>query len=377
MRSGGRPPPRVESVVKRFRIGQTDVAALDGVGLLVRPGEFVAVMGASGSGKSTLLHVMAGLTDIDAGRVFVDGQDLGGLSDSHLIRVRRRRIGLVFQQFNLIPSLTALENVMLPVLAGAAAGPTAVAPRLAVAAPAAELLRPDDIRNKLASGFAAEGARKQAYFVTALSILASAFIIFTTLSMEVNERARQLAVLRAVGLRRFGLSKLVLSEAILIAFAASALSESGVRGAHGVDVSRAGPLRQQPVVRGRDDATDGAVGVPGLRLRTHVRTVLPRGPRAGDSHRPIGTPHPPASRAVGNVTPAAEPPPGSRHTGPPREPPGMPGRPGHRSSRHEQGGHVGRWARPNRGGVAVVGRNTTRPSRASCPRVITPLLRPV
>lgn len=85
------------------------------------------------------------------------------------------------------------------------------------AAPAAEIIRREDVRAKISSGFAAEGARKQAYFVTALSILASAFIIFTTLSMGVSERARQLAVLRAVGLKRIQVAQLVLVEAMVLA----------------------------------------------------------------------------------------------------------------------------------------------------------------
>ncbi|PQO25561.1 hypothetical protein C5Y96_24825 [Blastopirellula marina] len=88
---------------------------------------------------------------------------------------------------------------------------------IASASPALELLRMEDIRSKISSGFAAEGARNQAYFVTALSILASAFIIFTTLSMGVNERARQMAVLRAVGLRRSQVAWLVLVEALVFA----------------------------------------------------------------------------------------------------------------------------------------------------------------
>ncbi|MBA2117676.1 ABC transporter permease [Bremerella alba] len=88
---------------------------------------------------------------------------------------------------------------------------------IASASPAVELLRTEDIRSKISSGFEAEGARKQAYFVTALSILASAFIIFTTLSMGVNERARQMAVLRAVGLRRSQVAWLVLAEALVLA----------------------------------------------------------------------------------------------------------------------------------------------------------------
>ncbi len=88
---------------------------------------------------------------------------------------------------------------------------------IAGASSEAKLLRPEDVREKLATSFAAEGARKQAYFVTALSILASAFIIFTTLSMGVNERARQLAILRAVGLRRMQVALLVLMEALILA----------------------------------------------------------------------------------------------------------------------------------------------------------------
>jgi len=109
-------PLVVERVTKRFRQGSSVVEALKGVTLQVEPGEFVAVMGASGSGKSTLLHAMAGLTRLDAGAVIVDGQDLSRLSDSKLTRFRRRRIGLVFQAFNLIPSLTAEENITLPIV---------------------------------------------------------------------------------------------------------------------------------------------------------------------------------------------------------------------------------------------------------------------
>jgi putative ABC transport system ATP-binding protein len=85
--------------------------------LQVEQGQFVAVMGASGSGKSTLLHVMAGLTRPDAGQVVVDDSDLSKMSDYQLTLFRRRRIGLVFQAFNLIPTLTAEENIVLPMLA--------------------------------------------------------------------------------------------------------------------------------------------------------------------------------------------------------------------------------------------------------------------
>ena len=109
-------PLAVENVTKHFRQGDRPVAALDGVTLDVQQGQFLAVMGASGSGKSTLLHLMAGLAAADGGRVLVNGQDLGGMSDRELTLFRRRNIGLVFQSFNLIPTLTAEENVALPLM---------------------------------------------------------------------------------------------------------------------------------------------------------------------------------------------------------------------------------------------------------------------
>ena len=93
------------------------VRALDGVDLSVPSGEFLAVMGASGSGKSTLLHLIAGLTRPTAGSVTLDGVNPAEMTDGALTRFRRRRVGLVFQSFNLIPHLTAAENVMIPLLA--------------------------------------------------------------------------------------------------------------------------------------------------------------------------------------------------------------------------------------------------------------------
>lgn len=109
-------PLKVEGVRKCFRQGDRTIAALDGVDFEVASGEFVAVMGASGSGKSTLLHAMAGLTDVDGGRILVEGQDLAALGDAALTGFRRRRIGIVFQAFNLIPVLSAEENVRLPAM---------------------------------------------------------------------------------------------------------------------------------------------------------------------------------------------------------------------------------------------------------------------
>jgi putative ABC transport system ATP-binding protein len=109
-------PLAVENVIKRFRQGERCVAALNGVTLDVKQGQFLAVMGASGSGKSTLLHLMAALAAPDEGRVLVNGQDLTQLNDRALTLFRRRNIGLVFQSFNLIPTLTAEENVALPLM---------------------------------------------------------------------------------------------------------------------------------------------------------------------------------------------------------------------------------------------------------------------
>jgi putative ABC transport system ATP-binding protein len=109
-------PLVVDKVQKQFRQGDRKVAALDGVSLEVSQGQFLAVMGASGSGKSTLLHLMAGLATPDGGRIVIDGTDLNALNDHDLTLFRRRHIGLVFQAFNLIPTLNAQENVQLPLM---------------------------------------------------------------------------------------------------------------------------------------------------------------------------------------------------------------------------------------------------------------------
>jgi ABC-type lipoprotein export system ATPase subunit len=99
---------------KTYRGSGTDVHALDGVDLSVRQGEFVAVMGPSGSGKSTLLHVLGALDVPDEGEVSLDGRSLLGLAPDELAEVRRRRVGFVFQLFNLVPVLTVAENIELP-----------------------------------------------------------------------------------------------------------------------------------------------------------------------------------------------------------------------------------------------------------------------
>ncbi len=100
---------------KYYGTGANQVRALDGVSLSVRQGEFVAVVGTSGSGKSTLLHMLGGLDRPTAGKVFVDGKDIFSLKDDALCIFRRRKIGFVFQSYNLVPVLNVEENITLPI----------------------------------------------------------------------------------------------------------------------------------------------------------------------------------------------------------------------------------------------------------------------
>ncbi|HEV3471910.1 MAG TPA: ABC transporter ATP-binding protein [Actinomycetota bacterium] len=103
-------------IEKTYHQGEDIIRALRGVDLVVARGEFLAVTGASGSGKSTLMHILGGLDRPDAGTVLLDGQPLSSLSDEDLAVVRRRRLGFVLQFFNLLPTLTALENAAFPML---------------------------------------------------------------------------------------------------------------------------------------------------------------------------------------------------------------------------------------------------------------------
>ena len=107
---------QVENLTKIYGTGDTAVTALDHVGMTVNEGEMVAVMGPSGCGKSTLLHLIGGMDQASEGRVQLDGHDLADLNDARLTELRRRKIGLVFQFFNLIPVLTAVENAALPLI---------------------------------------------------------------------------------------------------------------------------------------------------------------------------------------------------------------------------------------------------------------------
>lgn len=104
----------VVAATKVYGEGPTAVHALDGVTVEVPRGEFVAIMGPSGSGKSTLLHVMAGLDHVTSGRIELDGVELGPLKDRKLTELRREKVGFVFQAYNLVPTLSARENITLP-----------------------------------------------------------------------------------------------------------------------------------------------------------------------------------------------------------------------------------------------------------------------
>ncbi|QUY44529.1 ABC transporter ATP-binding protein [Acaryochloris sp. 'Moss Beach'] len=107
---------RLEQITKFYGEGETEVRALDGVNLVINPGEYCSIMGASGSGKSTMMNMIGCLDRPTSGQYFLDGVDVAQLTDTELALVRNRKIGFVFQQFHLLSQVSALENVMLPMV---------------------------------------------------------------------------------------------------------------------------------------------------------------------------------------------------------------------------------------------------------------------
>jgi len=108
---------RLENVCKSYKLGKTTVNALNGINLTVKKGEFISIMGPSGSGKTTLLNLIGALDSPTSGTIYINGKDTSKMSDRALTRLRRHEIGFIFQFYNLIPVLTAYENVELPLLA--------------------------------------------------------------------------------------------------------------------------------------------------------------------------------------------------------------------------------------------------------------------
>lgn len=106
---------KTQALKKYYKLGENTVKALDGVDFIVREGEFVAIVGKSGSGKSTLLHMIGGLDYPSEGKVYVDGKQLFKLNKEQLAVFRRRKVGFVFQSYNLVPDLNVYENVILPI----------------------------------------------------------------------------------------------------------------------------------------------------------------------------------------------------------------------------------------------------------------------
>jgi putative ABC transport system ATP-binding protein len=124
---GSKPIILAENLTKVYAAGHIQVPAVQGISLAVEPGEFVAIVGPSGSGKSTLFYLLGGLTRATEGRVMIDGADFASLSDAERTRLRKHRIGFVFQKFNLLPTLSAMGNIEIAYeISGRAAGPHGV-----------------------------------------------------------------------------------------------------------------------------------------------------------------------------------------------------------------------------------------------------------
>jgi len=193
----GSPALRLVQVTKQYRLGEGVVNALDNLSLDVARGEFLAVMGRSGSGKSTLLNLVAGIDTPTSGEVWVDGLELSRLSDDALTRMRRDRVGVIYQFFNLISTLSVRENVALPAqLAGRPAAPALAAADRLIADVGLEGRR--DARPHTLSG----GELQRAAIARAL-VMAPALLLADEPTGNLDSRAadRVLELLRDLGAR--------------------------------------------------------------------------------------------------------------------------------------------------------------------------------
>ncbi|WP_251862060.1 ABC transporter ATP-binding protein [Clostridium sp. Marseille-Q2269] len=107
---------RIENLTKTYGIGETKVTALDNLNLKINKGQFVSIIGPSGSGKSTLLHMLGGVDKPSKGKIYIDDTDISSMNETKLALFRRRKVGLIYQFFNLIPTLTVEKNILLPML---------------------------------------------------------------------------------------------------------------------------------------------------------------------------------------------------------------------------------------------------------------------
>jgi putative ABC transport system ATP-binding protein len=214
------PALRLVRVVKEYRLGDGVVRALDDVSLEVPRGEFLALMGRSGSGKSTLLNLIAGIDTPSQGEVWVDGRELSRLSDDALTRLRRDRIGVVYQFFNLISTLSVRENVALPAeLAGRPAAQAAKAADELIAAVGLEARR--ESRPHMLSG----GELQRAALARAL-VMSPALVLADEPTGNLDTRAaeRVLDLLRDLGARA-GATILLVTHSREAAAAASRVIE--------------------------------------------------------------------------------------------------------------------------------------------------------
>lgn len=143
---------QIRNLLKTYSEGNRCLRVLDGVSIDIRQGEFLALLGASGSGKSTLLNLLSGIDKPDRGRIVIDGADITMLNDTRLTLFRRERIGIVFQFFNLIPTLTVLENITLPKELGGARRSSAEPRALELLEQVGLASRADTFPDKLSGG---------------------------------------------------------------------------------------------------------------------------------------------------------------------------------------------------------------------------------